>query len=110
MAPPAVAGAFDKLRATGKVREFGVSNFSPSQLSALQSACTMPLVVNQIEIHLGRLDALSDGTLDQCLIDRITPMAWSPLGGGTLFRQPHSDSGTPNRRVPALPAPTEAVA
>src|SRR3954470_152535 len=110
MDPTAVAEAFDKLRSAGKVREFGVSNFSPSQFSALQSACTMPLVANQVEIHLGHLDALNDGTLDQCLVEKITPMAWSPLGGGTLFRQPHSDAGTPKRRVPGLPETIEAIA
>ena len=110
MDPPAVAEAFDKLRAAGKVREFGVSNFSPSQLAALQRACPMPLVVNQVEIHLARLDAFNDGTLDQCLADTITPMAWSPLGGGTLFEKPHADPGTPKRRVPGLPQAIEDVA
>ena len=110
MDPPAVAEAFDKLRAAGKVREFGVSNFSPSQLGALQSACPMPLAVNQVEIHLGRLDAFNDGTLDQCLAEKITPLAWSPLGGGTLFEHPHGDPGTPKRRVPGLPRAIEQVA
>ena len=110
MDPEAVAGAFDRLRAAGKVREFGVSNFSPSQLSTLRHACPMPLVVNQVEIHLGRLDAFQDGTLDQCLSEKITPMAWSPLGGGTLFERPHADPGTPKRNVPGLPRAIEAVA
>jgi predicted oxidoreductase len=84
MGPAAVAEAFDKLKSQGKVREFGVSNFPPSTLACLQKACPMPLIVNQVEIHLGRLDCLSDGTLDQCLADNITPLAWSPLGGGVL--------------------------
>lgn len=110
MDPPAVAEAFDQLRAAGKVREFGVSNFSPSQFRALQSACPMPLAVNQVEIHLGRLDALNDGTLDQCLAEKITPLAWSPLGGGTLFEKPHADPGTPKNRVPGLPQAIEQVA
>jgi predicted oxidoreductase len=110
MDPPAVAEAFDKLRAAGKVREFGVSNFYPSQLAALQSACPMPLAVNQVEIHLARLDALHDGTLDQCLTDRITPLAWSPLGGGTLFTRPHGDPGTPKKHVPGLPQAIEQAA
>ena len=110
MDPPAVAGAFEKLRAAGKVREFGVSNFSPSQLTALQSACPMPLVVNQVEIHLARLDAFNDGTLDQCLTQRITPLAWSPLGGGTLLSGSRNHPGTPKRAVPGLPQAIEEVA
>ncbi len=84
MDPTEIAGAFDTLRRQGKVRYFGVSNFSPSFLRALQSAWAMPLAVNQVEIHLGRLDALTDGTLDQCLERNLTPLAWSPLGGGFL--------------------------
>jgi len=84
MDPPAVAEAFAKLRQQGKVREFGVSNFAPSFLTALQKACPFPLIVNQVEIHLGKLDALYDGTLDQCLAEQITPLSWSPLGGGFL--------------------------
>jgi predicted oxidoreductase len=44
----------------------------------------MPLVAHQVEVSLARLDCLSDGTLDQCLIERLTPMAWSPLAAGLL--------------------------
>ena len=43
-----------------------------------------PLLVNQVEIHLGRLDCFTDGTLDQCLERHITPLSWSPLAGGWL--------------------------
>jgi predicted oxidoreductase len=84
MDPEAVARAFDQLRRAGKVREFGVSNFRPSQLTALQKACPMRLMVHQVEISLGNLNCFEDGTLDQCLAETITPMAWSPLAGGQL--------------------------
>jgi predicted oxidoreductase len=87
--PQEIASAFSHLRQQGKVREFGVSNFRPSLLSAVQQACPTPLVVNQVEIHLGRLDCLEDGTLDQCLQAGITPVSWSPLAGGLL-----GDGGT----------------
>lgn len=79
-----VAGAFVTLRSAGKVREFGVSNFSPAQLTLLQSAVSAPLAVNQIEISLLQLGPLADGTLEQCQSAKITPLAWSPLGGGLL--------------------------
>jgi len=82
--PEEVATVFSRLQQSGKVREFGVSNFRPSQLAALQKACPMPLLINQVEISLTRLDCFHDGTLDQCLAERITPMAWSPLAGGRL--------------------------
>jgi predicted oxidoreductase len=84
MNPHEVAGAFDKLKRAGKVREFGVSNFLPSTLSALQAHLAFPLLVNQVEIHLGRLNCFVDGTLDQCIERNITPLSWSPLGGGWL--------------------------
>lgn len=84
MEPDEVAGAFEALRRAGKVREFGVSNFSVSQVAMLQKACSMPLIANQVEISLARLNVFEDGTLDQCLESGITPMAWSPLAGGKL--------------------------
>ncbi len=89
-----VAEAFTRLREQGKVREFGVSNFKPSQVAALQKACDRPLIVQQVEISLLRLDSFEDGTLDQCQSERITPVAWSPLGGGQLMVG-QEDSGLP---------------
>lgn len=82
--PEEIAGAFAQLKAAGKVRFFGVSNFRPTLVTALQVACPMPLVVHQVEISLARLDAFTDGTLDQCLIEKLTPMAWSPLAAGLI--------------------------
>ena len=82
--PEEIAAAFTRLRESGKVRWFGVSNFRPTLLTALQVACPMPLIAHQVEISLAKLDAFTDGTLDQCLIERISPMAWSPLAGGLI--------------------------
>jgi predicted oxidoreductase len=44
----------------------------------------MPIIVHQVEISLAKLDAFTDGSLDQCLIEKITPMAWSPLAAGLI--------------------------
>lgn len=84
MDPAEVAGAFSQLQQQGKVRAFGVSNFRPHQLSLLQRACPFPLIVHQVEISLSRPDCFDDGVLDQCLAEKITPLAWSPLAGGRL--------------------------
>jgi predicted oxidoreductase len=89
--PAEMAAAFGKLREQGKVRWFGVSNFKPSQLTALQAACDVPLVAQQVELSLSALSALDDGTLDQCLAERITPLAWSPLAKGALLGSPRDD-------------------
>ncbi len=82
--PEEIARAFANLKAQGKVRFFGISNFRPLLVTALQAACPMPLVVHQVEISLAKLDAFTDGTLDQCLSERLTPMAWSPLAAGLI--------------------------
>ncbi|MSU56774.1 MAG: aldo/keto reductase [Pedosphaera sp.] len=82
--PHEIAGAFTQLLDAGKARFFGVSNFRPSLVTALQAACPFPLIVNQVEISLPQRAAFEDGTLDQCLERNLTPMAWSPLGAGLL--------------------------
>lgn len=76
-----VAETFNQLKSSGKVKHFGVSNFSPSQVALLQSALNEPLLVNQIEINIHNINSFSDGTLDQCQQLGITPIAWCPLGG-----------------------------
>lgn len=82
--PEEVADAFNQLLRSGKVREFGVSNFRPSQVALLQKFCQTKFVAHQVEISLAHAQALEDGTLDQCLMEKMTPLAWSPLGGGVL--------------------------
>ena len=76
-----VAETFNELQQSGKVSHFGVSNFLPSQISLLQSRCSMPLLVNQVEINIHNISTLSNGTLDQCQELKISPQAWCPLGG-----------------------------
>ena len=83
--PEAVAEAFIALRQAGKIRHAGVSNFTARQFELLQSRLPFPLVTNQLEISPLNQDLTLDGTLDQCQQLRIKPMAWSCLGGGSLF-------------------------
>lgn len=84
-----VAEAFIALHKSGKVLHFGVSNFTPAQYALLQSRLPFTLVTNQVEISPIQQNTLLDGTLDQCQQLRIRPMAWSCLGGGRLFSDPH---------------------
>lgn len=85
--PDEVNRAFVSLRDSGKVRHFGVSNFLPSQFEMLASRLEVPLVTNQIEYSVMQLAAHADGSIDLCQKLGMHPMAWSPLGGGRLFRQ-----------------------
>ena len=80
-----VAETFLHLHKSGKVRHFGVSNFTPFQFDLLQSRLDFPLATNQVEVSVMKMEALHDGTLDQCQQLRISPMAWSPFGGGRIF-------------------------
>ncbi|MDZ5473970.1 aldo/keto reductase [Bacillus sp. 31A1R] len=85
MNPEEVAETFIQLKDEGKVRNFGVSNFTPSQFNMLSSYLPFPLVTNQVEISVGHIDTFLDGTIEQCLEKRVAPMAWSPLAGGNIF-------------------------
>ena len=76
--PEQVVLAVDTLLQSGKIKSFGLSNFTPPQVDLIQKYCGVS--ANQIEISLTMRDALYNGQLDQCLKDQITPMAWSPLG------------------------------
>jgi predicted oxidoreductase len=79
-----IAGAFEQLRKAGKVRAFGVSNFSTAQFAALHSR--IPLTTNQIELSALQTQALHNGTLLQAQELKARPMIWSPLAGGKLFK------------------------
>ena len=70
---------------SGKVRSVGVSNYNPHQFALLARYLGRAPVTNQIELSLLRMDAITDGTLDQCQAADVHPMAWSPLGGGRLL-------------------------
>lgn len=77
--------ALDDAVASGKVRAVGVSNFRPWDWSLLQSAMNTPLTTNQIELSLGEHASFTNGDLANLQEKGISPMAWSPLGGGALM-------------------------
>lgn len=85
MDPSEVAEAFNEIKKAGKVREFGVSNFTPSQFNLLKSYYDGKLVTNQIEISPLTVDAFEDGSIDNAMLNHSSLMAWSPLAGGKLF-------------------------
>lgn len=94
-----VAETFEKLTSSGKVKHFGVSNFSPSQVNLLQSALGQPLLVNQVEINIHNINSFTDGTLDQCQQLGITPIAWCPLGGVVYPAWGNTFSVSDERRI-----------
>ena len=89
--PMEVAEAFGLLKQSGKVLHFGVSNFTPAQFEMLQTYLGLPLVTNQLEISITHNEPLFDGSLDVLMKHQISPMAWSPLGGGKLMEGDKTD-------------------
>ena len=79
MRPEEIFSAVDKLKSSGKIKQFGVSNFTPSQMALLASEGEVE--GNQIECSLLQSSAMKDGTLDDCVQAGRMAMAWSPLGG-----------------------------
>ncbi len=79
MNPEEIAAAFGILRSNGKVRDFGVSNFTTSQFDLIHQYFPF-LITNQVEISLNETKSFYDGTLDQMMMHRLKPMAYSVLG------------------------------
>jgi predicted oxidoreductase len=82
--PAEVAQALTALREGGKVREVGVSNYTPAQARALQAHLDVPLAATQPEFSAAHTAPLYDGTLDHAMEVSLAVMAWSPLAGGAL--------------------------
>ncbi len=83
MHPEEISEAILRLKQQGKIRSFGVSNFTPSQVDLISKHVAVD--VNQIEFSLTQHLAMFDGSLDHMLLKEISPMAWSPLG--TVFKE-----------------------
>jgi len=82
MNPHEIAEAFSVLKQSGKVRQFGVSNFTVSQFSVLHNI--FPLTVNQVELSIIHTRPFYDGITDQCIDLNVVPQAWSPMGAGKI--------------------------
>ena len=96
--PEEVAEAFATLKASGKVRHFGVSNFNPGQIELLQAVLPDALCANQLQFSItntGMIDRgiasnmkidnsvdRDGGVLDYCRLKKITIQAWSPFQYG----------------------------
>ena len=95
--PEEVAEAFDKLRNAGKVRAFGVSNFSAMQMQLFENA-GIEIVANQMQFSLGHTAPVDAGfnvnmykdesitragdSMEYCRANGIAMQCWSPLQYG----------------------------
>ncbi len=98
MEPEEVAKAFDGLKASGKVRHFGVSNQNSYQMQLLQNSLDMPICANQLQFGIMHTPMIQSGinvnlynesgvnrdggVLDYCRLNKITIQPWSPMQYG----------------------------
>ena len=116
--PDEVARAFDELQRDGKVRYFGVSNHTASQIELLKKSLSQLLVVNQLELSLLHAGLIEDGilanqadnhysgaagTLDYCRLHGILIQAWAPVARGKVL-DPSGGGDEQARRVSELVA------
>lgn len=96
--PDEVAEALTRLKQSGKVRHFGVSNMHSGQIAFLQRACSEPFIVNQLELSLARHDWIDhgvyvnqkaglsvhfeEGLMEYSRTNDIQLQAWGPLAQG----------------------------
>ena len=119
MEPDEVARAFDDVQRAGKVRHFGVSNHSPTQIELLKKSVRQPIVANQLEfslLHAGLADlgvfvnqlaarfSAAEGLLDYCRLNNILVEAWSPVAGGRLIDPPAGASAQVRAAAQAVAA------
>lgn len=97
--PEEVAEAFDTLEASGKVRQFGVSNHTPGQIELLKSVVKQPLRYNQVQLSITHANLIAQGVaanmdgsdqsisrdiglLDYSRLNGMMLQAWSPFQKG----------------------------
>lgn len=87
--PAETARQLEALKSSGKVREFGISNHTPSQVEALAAHLPFALVSHQPEYSALTLAPMFNGVFDQCMANNLCVLAWSPLAGGRLADTTH---------------------
>jgi predicted oxidoreductase len=98
MEPEEIADAFSRLKQSGKVRCFGVSNMNPGQIELLRRFVDQKIIANQLQLSLtntGMIDSginvnmqidhsidRDGGILEYCRLHDITIQPWSPFQYG----------------------------
>ncbi len=98
--PEEVNRAFNELKKSGKVLNFGVSNFYSGQIELLQRELDEKLKFNQIQFGPAKAELVTDSmmtnmiqkngsnryseTLDYCRLNEMRMQSWSPLQWGNI--------------------------
>lgn len=78
-----IAVAVTKLKSEGKIKHFGLSNFTASQTDLIRKFTKVEY--NQIQFSATHFEPMLDDSLNHMQMHGIRPMAWNPLG--TIFRE-----------------------
>ncbi|CAD0003276.1 aldo/keto reductase [Flavobacterium salmonis] len=78
-----IAEAVEKLKSEGKIIDFGVGNFSNSQVELIRQKTEVSY--HSVQFSATNFEPMTDGTFDYAQIHGISPLAWNPLG--TVFRE-----------------------
>tara|TARA_Y100001935_G_scaffold213917_1_gene184863 strand:- start:1897 stop:2751 length:855 start_codon:yes stop_codon:yes gene_type:complete len=73
-----IANTVNGLIKSGKIKSFGVSNFTTNQMEMFKGK--VEILYNQINLSLTHSEYMFDGTLEYMQTNNILPMAYSPLG------------------------------
>lgn len=92
-------GAFERLRADGKVLSWGVSNFDAPDLADLRRvAGAAHPACNQVLYHL-RERAIEQAVIPWCEANDVAVVAYSPFGHAGGFPGPHTPGGRVLREI-----------
>jgi predicted oxidoreductase len=80
MDPHEIAETIILLKKSGKIKSFGVSNFTTAQVELIHSF--LQVEQHQVEISTTNLNAYNNGVLEQAQLKGIDIQSWSPLGNG----------------------------
>ncbi|WP_372761723.1 aldo/keto reductase family oxidoreductase [Pseudoalteromonas sp.] len=117
MQPAEVAAVFSRLKQSGKVRHFAVSNMQQQHIQFLQNALDMPIVANQIEASLqksgwvdqgvyagnsqGNTINFTPGCIEYCREQEIQIQSWGSLCQG-VYSGKSIENASPAERNTAL--------
>lgn len=106
MQPDEIAEAIGILKATGKIKSFGLSNFTNSQTDLIRSR--IGVSYNQVEFSATHIDPMLDGSFDYMQVHDIKPLAWSPIG--SVFKEENAQTERLKMLLAELVAKYEATA
>lgn len=84
--PEAIGCVFEDLKAEGKVRHVGVSNYTTDEIRALSEYVRLESL--QTQFSLLHLEPIETGLTAVCLEKRMNVLAWSPNHRGVLAGKP----------------------